>query len=77
MAAFSYEGDHAEVTQCGVTFPRGVPVEVDHPVLLRKLPGNGGFKAHDAAEVAPAAEPEPKPTPAPAPAAAKRKGKRS
>lgn len=50
MQAFSYEGDHAEVTLYGVIFPRGVPVETDHPALLKKLPGNGDFKAHGVGE---------------------------
>lgn len=40
---FTYNGDHEEVTTWGVTFPRGVPVEVTEPTLLRKLPGNREF----------------------------------
>lgn len=40
---FTYNGDHEEVTTWGVTFPRGVPVEVTNETLLRKLPGNREF----------------------------------
>jgi len=43
MARFTYNGDHEEVTTWGVTFPRGVPVEVTNETLLRKLPGNSEF----------------------------------
>lgn len=43
MARFTYNGDHEEVTTWGVTFPRGVPVDVTHETLLRKLPGNSEF----------------------------------
>lgn len=55
MARFTYNGDHEEVTTWGVTFPRGVPVEVTDATLLRKLPGNSEFSL------------VPEPTPAPAP----------
>lgn len=55
MARFTYNGDHEEVTTWGVTFPRGVPVEVTNETLLRKLPGNSEFSL------------SPEPTPAPAP----------
>lgn len=40
---FTYNGDHEEVTTWGVTFPRGVPVDVTNETLLRKLPGNSEF----------------------------------
>lgn len=43
MARFTYNGDHEEVTTWGVTFPRGVPVDVTNETLLRKLPGNSEF----------------------------------
>jgi hypothetical protein len=63
---FSYEGDHAEVTLYGVTFPQGEPVPVDNPVLLKKLEGNNHFREHadavpapDAAMPADPAEPIP------------------
>lgn len=54
MAKFTYNGDHEEVTTWGVTFPRGVPVEVTEPTLLRKLPGNSEFSL--------VPEPQPEPT---------------
>ena len=54
MARFTYNGDHEEVTTWGVTFPRGVPVEVTEPTLLRKLPGNSEFS------LVPEPQPEPK-----------------
>lgn len=49
MTKFAYNGDHPQVTTWGVTFPRGVPVEVEHPMLLQKLPGNSDFTQVDEA----------------------------
>lgn len=61
MRRFTYVGNRSEVTCWGVTFPAGEAVAVDpadHPVLVRKLPGNPDFtETFDGVEiVGPASE---------------------
>lgn len=43
MQSFAYQGDHAEVTLYGVTFPQGVLVPVENETLIAKLQGNSHF----------------------------------
>lgn len=64
MRMFSYEGDHAEVTLYGVTFPQSQPVEVADAFLLKKLEGNNHFKEHAAVTPEPVAPPVIEPEPA-------------
>jgi hypothetical protein len=65
MRRFSYEGDHAEVTLYGVTFPQGKPVPVEDAFLLKKLEGNNHFKEHSVDAPAAAVAPEVAAAPAP------------
>ena len=43
MRHFAYNGNHAEVTLYGVTFPQGAPVTVRDDFLIQKLVGNSHF----------------------------------
>lgn len=43
MRQFAYNGNHAEVTLYGVTFPQGAPVTVHDDFLIQKLAGNSHF----------------------------------
>ena len=45
MPAFAYMGDHEETRVFGLSFPRGVPVEITDDRIARKLANNCDFSA--------------------------------
>ena len=55
---FAYCGDHEETRVYGLTFPRGVPVEVTDWLAFKKLSNNCDFsQCFDGVEVLPAEQP--------------------